>query len=80
MTTRPSKEKQLDQTVEDSFPASDPSSSTGITGPASGRSPRSRTREPDAIPTGLPTSDRYAAETAHHKEQHATTTEDPDKP
>jgi hypothetical protein len=84
MTSHPSKEKQLDQTVEESFPASDPPSSTGITGPGKGGGPgksgAGRSAEQEPIPTGHPTSDRYASETAHHKEEHATTTESPEKP
>ncbi|PZP44551.1 MAG: hypothetical protein DI601_12230 [Azospirillum brasilense] len=31
--TEPRKERNLDETVEDSFPASDPPSRTGVTGP-----------------------------------------------
>jgi hypothetical protein len=33
MTSRQSDEKKQDRTIEDSFPASDPPASTGITGP-----------------------------------------------
>lgn len=70
-------EGRLDETVEDSFPASDPPAHSGITGV---RRRRSSTRESenagsdrapsherghDARPTGSPTWDRHAQETAH---------------
>jgi hypothetical protein len=61
-----SRDERLDETVEDSFPASDPPSHTPATG----------TRKADTMPAsasdhataedqpkGLPTSDRHAAET-----------------
>ncbi|MFL5280821.1 MAG: hypothetical protein ACJ8AW_07425 [Rhodopila sp.] len=48
-----------DKASEDSFPASDPPANTGVTGPG---------RDDDAIPTGRPTSDRHAMETAHQAE------------
>jgi len=65
----------LDEIVNDSFPASDPPSHTGITGivgrhpsdrpdQKSGRPP-SHQRGHDARPTGYPTWERHAAETAH---------------
>jgi hypothetical protein len=67
MTTQPRTEKALDKTVEDSFPASDPPASTGITGPGATDTHPGKTQT-TPIPTGLPTSDRYGAETAHHQE------------
>lgn len=56
-----------DQTNKDSFPASDPPSHSGITG--LGRPGKASHKRPDdAIPTGTPTSDRHATETAHQRE------------
>ena len=68
-------DRRLDETVADSFPASDPPSHSGITGV--GR--RSKSKKPaaedarsashergsDARPTGQPTWDRHATETSH---------------
>jgi hypothetical protein len=69
-----SKDERLDETSADSFPASDPPSHSGITGtgqpgerPARRQQP-SRQRGDHARPTGLPTSDRHATETAHQWE------------
>ena len=59
-------EKQ-DRAVEDSFPASDPPANSGITGPDPADAP-SHERDVDAVPTGTPTSDRHATETAHQWE------------
>jgi hypothetical protein len=60
-------DQKHDRAVEDSFPASDPPASTGITGPrarrATRRPPHQRSR-----PKGTPTDERHAAETAHHRE------------
>ncbi len=68
------KDDRLDETSADSFPASDPPSHSGITGaekpghrPARQPQP-SRQRSDHARPTGLPTSDRHATETAHQWE------------
>jgi hypothetical protein len=67
-------EQQLDETVADSFPASDPPAHSGITGvrrrdkttqPDSAGRPASHKRSQDERPTGLPNSDRHAMETAH---------------
>jgi hypothetical protein len=68
-------ERRLDDTVADSFPASDPPSHSPVTGvggrrkskdaaPGKARSPSDQ-RGHDARPTGLPTWDRHATETAH---------------
>jgi hypothetical protein len=61
--------------VEDSFPASDPPAHSGITGvrrhhehsaqPDRSERPASHKRDPGERPTGLPTWDRHATETAH---------------
>jgi len=63
---REHREKGHDVAVEDSFPASDPPANTGIVGPRSD-APRkaSHRRDDEERPTGTPTSDRHAAETAH---------------
>ena len=70
MTAKPHHEKldeAQDRTMEDSFPASDPPANTGIVGPDSTDKP-SDPPDTAAIPTGTPTSDRHAAETAHRSE------------
>jgi hypothetical protein len=68
-------ERRIDDAVEDSFPASDPPSHSSVTGVArhdphqvhGARSP-SHARGDDARPSGQPTDERYATETAHHRE------------
>jgi hypothetical protein len=72
MTTRTDEAKQ-DRAVEDSFPASDPPATSGITGPRIARPPHERggqTRKSrkDTRPEGTPTDDRHAAETANQRE------------
>jgi hypothetical protein len=52
-----------DRAVENSVPAN-PSGRSGTSGPET----PSHKRGTDAIPTGTPTSDRHAAETAHQWE------------
>ena len=56
-------DRDHDKALEDSFPASDPASASGITG---AEAPEERGIE--QRPTGTPTSDRHAAETAHRWE------------
>ena len=59
-------EDARDKALKDTFPASDPPASSGITGAEKpGTSPKRR--RVDEIPTGTPTSDRHATETAHHR-------------
>ena len=62
-------DRRQDKAVEDSFPASDPPANSGIVGPRSGHAPPERQppheRGEDARPTGTPTHDRHATETAH---------------
>jgi hypothetical protein len=66
-------ERKRDKALEDTFPASDPPAASGITG---GDSPTDTPKKPShdrAIherPTGTPTSDRHASETAHEWEHH----------
>jgi hypothetical protein len=55
-----------DRTLEESFPASDPPANSGITG-AEAPEGRSQRRDTHEKPTGTPTSDRHATETAHHR-------------
>lgn len=82
--TRQQQERKIDEAAADSFPASDPPSHSGITGvghpPPDTKTPdRDKARPPshergtDARPTGLPTSDRHATETAHGWEDEAGT-------
>ena len=68
-------ERQLDDTAADSFPASDPPAHSGVTGvgrrdgepakPAPRERGPSHERDHGERPTGYPTSDRHATETAH---------------
>ena len=59
-------EDHLDQTSADSFPASDPPSHSGITGP--GKPQPGPHRGDEDRPTGTPTSNRHAQETSHQSE------------
>jgi hypothetical protein len=66
-------ECKLDEALKETFPASDPPALSGITGGESPTAPPakpSHERSIDERPTGTPTSDRHAAETAHHWEHH----------
>lgn len=63
----PQEDDARDKVLKDSFPASDPPASSGITGGENAASTSDR-RKVDEIPTGTPTSDRHATETAHHRE------------
>ncbi len=71
---------KVDRASADSFPASDPPSHSGITGAEQPNDrasrPPSDERGEDARPTGLPTDDRHAQETAKQWEDQ----ERPDKP
>ncbi len=67
-------ERQYDKTVADTFPASDAPANSGITGTEPSKrqgdgkaQDRGATHErgDHARPTGTPTSDRHATETAH---------------
>ena len=60
-------ERDHDKTLEDTFPASDPPANSGITGAEAPQKP-SQDRKIDEIPTGRPTSDRHATETANQWE------------
>ena len=64
-------ERTQDKALEETFPASDPPANSGITGAATADKP-AQNGETTSEPTGTPTSDRHATETAHHSE--------PDKP
>jgi len=72
MTTRKDEAKH-DQAVEDSFPASDPPATSGITGPRVASRERTRrdapnSRDEDARPKGIPTHERHATETPFQRE------------
>lgn len=72
-----STDKDLDRTLDDSFPASDPPSHSGVTG--SGRPAKpSHQRDHHEKPTGTPTSDRHATETAHQWEDEVHPGKKPD--
>ena len=60
-------ERDRDKTLEDSFPASDPPGNSGITGAGKPDKPPDQ-RDISEKPTGTPTSDRHATETAHQWE------------
>ena len=63
-----SKDKH-DKTVEDSFPASDPPATSGITGPRAAKpQPAPHRRDDDSRPKGTPNHDRHATETAYQWE------------
>ena len=64
MSPQPDPENDRDKALKDSFPASDPPANSGITG--AGKPDKAPDeRDMDERPTGLPTSDRHATETAH---------------
>jgi hypothetical protein len=67
MSSKTSAERSHDKTLEQSFPASDPPAHSGITG---SEQPDKSVDQRDIHqqPTGTPTSDRHAAETAHQRE------------
>jgi hypothetical protein len=68
MSTQAHPEHKRDEALEDSFPASDPPANSGITGAGTPDKPAPKRGGAEA-PTGTPTSDRHAAETAHHSER-----------
>jgi hypothetical protein len=76
MPTKEQADRRRDKTLEDSFPASDPPANSGITGAGTPDKP-SNERQKDEIPTGTPTSDRHATETAHHNEAEVVPTTKP---
>jgi hypothetical protein len=58
-----------DRAIEGSFPASDPPSNSGITGPRAARpQPAPSKRDDDTRPKGTPKHDRNATETAYQGE------------
>jgi hypothetical protein len=70
---RRTRDECVDTASADSFPASDPPSHSGITGPGEPRParrkpPASHSRGDESRPTGTPTSERHATETAHQWE------------
>ena len=67
MATQADSARDHDKTLEDSFPASDPPATSGITGAEQPEKPPQE-QSIDEIPTGRPTSDRHATETAHQRE------------
>jgi len=73
------KDEKHDQAAEDSFPASDPPASTGITGPrvsnprdagtgSKGGATEPPSRGEKARPKGSPTDERHATESADQAE------------
>jgi hypothetical protein len=62
MTGTKHQERRLDETVEDSFPASDAPSHTPTTGTRKAEIAE-RHHDDDHTPKGTPNSDRHAAET-----------------
>jgi hypothetical protein len=71
MSPRARSEQHRDKTLEDSFPASDPPANSGITGAEKTDKPAHK-GDVEERPTGTPTSDRHAAETAHQREDEGT--------
>jgi hypothetical protein len=68
------KDRNRDEALKETFPASDAPASGGITGPEGAAKP-SHKRPIEERPTGTPNSDRHAAETAHHPEDKDPTAE-----
>jgi hypothetical protein len=67
-------ERKHDKALKDTFPASDPPANSGITsaGQHDKKPGKPSDEHPiDERPTGTPTSDRHATETAHHSEHHS---------
>ncbi|HEX2942538.1 MAG TPA: hypothetical protein VHO91_15915 [Rhodopila sp.] len=60
-------DRKQDKTIEDTFPASDPPANSGVTGAGVPDKPSAERNEQER-PTGRPTSDRHATETAHQWE------------
>nr|WP_294519381.1 hypothetical protein [uncultured Rhodopila sp.] len=60
-------DRDQDETLKDTFPASDPPANSGVTGAEPPNTPPHE-RTIEESPTGLPTSDRHGAETAHQWE------------
>ncbi len=67
MSNQAKSEQTHDDTLKETFPASDPPANSGITGAEVDDKP-AHDRGIEEIPTGTPTSDRHATETAHHDE------------
>lgn len=61
-------DRKIDEVLKESFPASDPPASSGITGPGARPERPSHDRSDDERPKGTPTHDRHATETAHQWE------------
>lgn len=73
--TQKRSEELQDKAVADTFPASDPPANSGITG-AGAPDDASDQRGIEEQPTGVPTSDRHATETAHSREDETKPTRD----
>ena len=58
-----------DKMIEDSFPASDPPATSGITGPTADKPRPASQRDDDSRPKGTPNRDRQATETAQHEKK-----------
>ena len=76
--TRERTDRDHDKSLEDTFPASDPPATSGITGAEPAAKPPQQKKSEDR-PAGSPTADRHATETAHHSEQEQTTTDEADR-
>ncbi len=72
MTDETRAEQHRDKLPPDSVSASNPPANAGSTSGSRPDKPSSDRRE-DEIPTGLPTSDRHATETAHQWEDQVAT-------
>jgi hypothetical protein len=71
MSNQTHAEGHQDKIVADSFPASDPPAQSGVAGAGTpDQAPHERSIE--ERPTGTPTSDRHATETAHQRENETT--------
>lgn len=73
---RATEDQRHDETVKDSFPASDPPANSGVIGPRGTHAHNSRRapshqRGEEGRPKGSPTDERHATETAHNWEDEA---------
>jgi hypothetical protein len=67
MNPDPNDQEKHDRAVEDSFPASDPPATGGVTGPRV-VPPRQDGEDEEAKPKGRPTDERHVTETGYQRQ------------